>query len=216
MDFLRLRNKMVDEQVAARGITDENVLEALRRVPRHEFIPHESEDLAYSDCPVAIGEGQTISQPYMVALMTQCLKLDKTTRVFEVGTGSGYQTAVLAELCREVYSVERIETLVDRARRRLRELKYTNIKIVRGDGSLGGVESSQLFDAVIITAAAPARLDHFFVQLAPDGKMVVPIGNRMSQTLKLFTKSQDDRIIEESVCGCTFVPLIGEYGWPEN
>ena len=216
MDFLRLRNKMVDEQVVARGITDENVLEALRRVPRHEFIPHESVDLAYRDCPVAIGEGQTISQPYMVALMTQCLKLDKTARVFEVGTGSGYQTAILAELCQEVYSVERIETLADHARRRLRELKYTNIEIVHGDGSLGGAESSQLFDAVIITAAAPARLDHLFAQLAPDGRMVVPIGDRVSQTLKLFTKSQNDSIIEELVCGCTFVPLIGEYGWPKN
>ncbi|MCK5260153.1 MAG: protein-L-isoaspartate(D-aspartate) O-methyltransferase [Candidatus Omnitrophica bacterium] len=216
MDLARLRNKMVDEQIAARGITDERLLNALRRVPRHEFVPKEAEDLAYRDCPVPIGEGQTISQPFMVALMTQCLDLNKTKRVLEVGTGSGYQTAILAELCQEVCSIERIGVLAECARQRLVKLKYTNVKIVHGDGSLGGAESPQLFDAAIITAAAPARLDHFFAQLASDGKMVVPIGDRFSQTLKLFTKSRDEGIIEESVCGCTFVPLIGEYGWPHS
>jgi protein-L-isoaspartate(D-aspartate) O-methyltransferase len=210
--FEILRNKMVDEQVAVRGIADECVLKALRRVPRHEFIPEEAIDLAYEDCPVSIGEGQTISQPFMVALMTQCLALDRSKRVLEIGTGSGYQTAILAELCCEVYSIERIKTLADSARQRLQKLDYTNVKILHGDGSLGGTACSQPFDAIMVTAASPARLDHLFIELAPEGKLVVPIGDRSSQTLKLFTKS-DDRIIEESLCGCTFVPLIGEYGW---
>ena len=215
MDFQNLRNKMVEEQIVARGITDRGVLDALRRVPRHEFVPKEAIDLAYKDCPVSIGEGQTISQPFMVALMTQCLDLNKLKRVLEVGTGSGYQTAILAELCKEVCSIERIETFVKRAKKKLRKLNYTNVKILLGDGSLGGPENSQHFDAIIITAASPARLDHLFLQLATDGRLVVPIGDRSSQILKLFTTSQG-RIIEKSVCSCTFVPLIGEYGWPRN
>ena len=211
--FEVLRNKMVDEQIAARGITDEAVLEALRRVPRHEFVPKEAVDLAYKDCPVAIGEGQTISQPFMVALMTQCLGLNKSKRVLEIGTGSGYQTAILAELCYEVCSIERIKALADAARQRLGKLNYTNVKIFHGDGSLGGAESPQLFDAIMVTAASPGRLEHLIIELAPEGRLVVPIGDRASQTLKLFTKSQG-RILEESVCSCAFVPLIGEYGWP--
>ena len=212
MDFCNLRYAMVMEQIAARGITDENVLEALCRVPRHEFVPKEAVEKAYEDCPVPIGEGQTISQPYMVALMTQCLDLNKDKRVLEVGTGSGYQTAILAELCKKVYSIERVEMLVKRSREKLQELNYTNIEIVLGDGTLGWPDMSQFFDAIIITAASPGRLDHLFQQLTSEGRLVAPLGDRFSQTLKLFIKAKD-RMIEESVCACTFVPLIGEYGW---
>lgn len=215
MDFRQLRNKMVEEQIAARGITDEGVLRAMRRVPRHQFIPEELVRLAYRDCPVAIGEGQTISQPYMVALMTQCLDLNKDKVVLEVGTGSGYQAAILAELCKEVYSIERIEALVGQARQRLKQLNYSNVNVIQGDGSSGGPESPASFDGIIVTAASPNRLDRLLSRLSPEGKMVVPIGDRYGQTLKLFTNSNNG-IVEESVCGCTFVPLIGEYGWPDK
>lgn len=213
MDFEKLRNKMVEEQIMARGITDTAVLEAMRRVPRHEFVPKESAAGAYDDRPLPIGEGQTISQPYMVALMTQSLDLNKKKRVLEVGTGSGYQTAVLAELSREVCSVERIGALVDRARQTLRRLNYTNVKIFLGDGTKGLPEAPQPFDAIIITAASPARPDQLFAQMAAGGRMVVPVGDRFGQILMLFTKAKG-RIAEKAVCGCTFVPLIGEYGWP--
>jgi protein-L-isoaspartate(D-aspartate) O-methyltransferase len=212
MDFAHLRNKMVEDQIVARGITDVGVIEAMRRVPRHEFIPEEAIELAYNDCPIPIGEGQTISQPYMVALMTQCLGLNKLARVLEVGTGSGYQTAVLAELCKEVYSIERIESLANCARQRLERLDYKNITIIHGDGSLGEPESPQQTNAIIVTAASPGNLDHLFLQLSPSGKLVVPVGDRENQILKLFTKSQN-RTIEEPICGCRFVPLIGQYGW---
>lgn len=211
MDFQALRNRMVEEQICARGITDTAVLDAMRQVPRHEFVPGESVDKAYEDYPIPIGEGQTISQPYIVALMTQCLDLNKKKRVFEIGTGSGYQTAILAELCKEVYSMERIQTLVERAKQTLKELNYRNTKIFLGDGTLG-LSDERLFDAIIITAASPDRPDHLFSQLAVEGQMIVPIGDRFSQILKLFTKTKN-QITEEAVCGCTFVPLIGQYGW---
>ena len=202
---------MVEEQIYARGNTYTAVMDAMRRVPRHEFVPRESEDKAYEDYPIPIGEGQTISQPYIVALMTQCLDLNKKKRVFEIGTGSGYQTAILAELCKEVYSIERIKALVERAKQTLKELNYRNAKIFLGDGT-SGLSDERLFDAIIITAASPDRPDHLFSQLAVEGRMVVPIGDRFSQILKLFTKTKN-RITEEAVCGCTFVPLIGQYGW---
>jgi len=212
MDFRKLRNEMVNGQIKARGITDTAVLEALRRVPRHEFVPEGSIGEAYEDRPLAIGDGQTISQPYIVALMTQCLDLNKNKRVLEIGTGSGYQTAVLAELCKEVLSVERIEALVDRARETLQGLNYGNVKIFLGDGTLGLPDEQNSFDAIIITAASPGRPDYLLSQLASRGKLVVPMGDRFSQRLMLFSKTED-HITEEVICGCTFVPLIGKYGW---
>lgn len=212
MDFQKLRNEMVDGQIKARGITDAAVLEVLRRVPRHEFVLKETTGRAYNDYPISIGEGQTISQPYIVALMTQCLDLNRNKRALEIGTGSGYQTAILAELCREVLSIERIEVLVQRARQTLRRLDYSNIKIFLGDGSLGLPDELKPFDAIIVTAASPDRPDDLLSQLAPEGRLVVPIGDRFGQRLTLFTKTKD-KIVEEVVCGCTFVPLIGKYGW---
>jgi len=215
MDFQALRHKMVEEQLKARGIGDAAVLGAMERVPRHKFIPDTLKSMAYDDCPVPIGEGQTVSQPYIVALMTQCLGLNKEKRVLEVGTGSGYQAAILAELSREVYSVERIEALAERARWMFQNLKYKNIKVFSGDGSLGLPDESQPFDAVIVTAASPRPPEHLFEQLSSGGRLVVPVGGRFSQTLTLFTKV-DDQITEEVLCGCVFVPLIGKYGWPLN
>lgn len=206
---------MVERQIVARGITDAGVIAAMRRVPRHLFVPKDMAARAYEDCPVPIGAGQTISQPYMVALMTQCLHLNKSKRVLEVGTGSGYQAAVLAELSKEVYTIERIEELLLRARQTLHHLRYTNIKTFIGDGNLGVEDEDILFDAMMVTAASRRQPDRLFAQLAPDGRMVVPMGDRFSQSLMVFTKKKD-RITEESVCSCTFVPLIGEYGWPLN
>lgn len=206
---------MVDKQVVARGITDAGVIEAMRRVPRHLFVPKDMVSRAYEDCPVSIGGGQTISQPYMVALMTQCLNLSKDKSVLEVGTGSGYQAAVLAELSKEVYTIERIEELQIRARQTLHNLRYTNIKSFIGDGNLGVEDKDILFDAIMLTAASKRPPDRLIAQLAVNGKMVVPMGDRFSQSLMVFTK-KENRIVEESVCNCTFVPLIGEYGWPLN
>jgi protein-L-isoaspartate(D-aspartate) O-methyltransferase len=215
MEFQRLREQMVGQQILARGIMDAHVIAAMRRVPRHLFVPKDMVSRAYEDCAVPIGEGQTISQPYMVALMTQCLMLNKDKRVLEIGTGSGYQAAVLAELSREVYTIERIEGLLKQARRTLHNLKYTNIRSFVGDGNFGLEDNDLLFDAIIITAASKKPPDRLLAQLAVNGKMVVPMGDRFSQSLMVFTKNED-RITEESVCHCTFVPLIGEYGWPLN
>ena len=212
MDFVQLRDHMVEKQIRARGITQAAVLEALRRVPRHAFVPEEMMDRAYEDGPLSIGEGQTISQPYIVALMTQSLNLDKTKRVLEVGTGCGYQTAVLAELCGKVFTIERIESLIKRARQTFKKCRYTNIKFFLGDGTLGLPESDAPFDAIMVTAATPARPDHLLAQLALNGRLVAPVGDRSNQTLMLFTNTPG-QVIEEVLCGCTFVPLIGEHGW---
>jgi protein-L-isoaspartate(D-aspartate) O-methyltransferase len=212
MDFRNLRNKMVTEQIASRGITDPGVLEALRRVYRHEFVPNELQHKAYEDCPIPIGDGQTISQPYMVALMTQCLALNKNKCALEIGTGSGYQTAILAELCKEVYSIECVTALAEQAKRRLERMDYSNIHIRIGDGTLGWPAMPQFFEAIIITAASPGKPEHLLSQLAPDGRLAAPLGDRYSQMLTLFTKIKDG-FTEESICACTFVPLIGRHGW---
>lgn len=212
MDFQKAGDKMVEEQIMARGITDAAVLEVMRRVPRHKFVPPDVVHRAYDDDPLPIGEGQTISQPYIVALMTQCLELNKHKVVLEIGTGCGYQTAILAQLCKQVYSVERIAVLGERAQQTLQELKYTNIKIFLGDGTLGLSEEYRPFDGIIVTAASPARPDHLLAQLATPGRLVVPVGDRSAQRLMVYEK-QDKCIVEEAVCGCVFVPLIGAYGW---
>ena len=204
---------MVEEQISARGIKDELVLQAMRLVPRHKFVPAGEVPRAYEDCPLPIGEGQTISQPYMVALMAQCLAVDETKRVFEIGTGSGYQAAVLAQLSREVHTVERVEGLLLRARQTFEELGYANIKAFSGDGNRWQEVAGQSFDAILITAAAQKRPDRLISCLPAGGRLVVPLGDRHHQTLMIFTKS-GGHVIEKTVCGCTFVPLIGEYGWP--
>ena len=215
VDFKKLRNKMVDEQIMSRGITDEHVLEAMRMVPRHRFVPKSKIGRAYEDCALPIGEGQTISQPYMVALMTQCLDLNRQKRVLEVGTGSGYQAAILAELSKEVYTVERIKKLLIKATQTLNDLHYTNIKTLVGDGNSGFDDNELYFDAIVITAASQKKPDRLLSRLTENGKLIVPMGNLFKQSLMVFTKTAG-RIFESSVCSCIFVPLIGEYGWPLN
>jgi protein-L-isoaspartate(D-aspartate) O-methyltransferase len=204
---------MVEEQLVRRGITDARVLDAMRRISRHVFVEEALRDRAYGDHPLPIGEGQTISQPYMVAAMTQLLKLEGTEKVLEIGTGSGYQTAILAALARRVCSVERLPALAARARRVLEELGSTNVIIKTGDGSFGWPDEAP-FDRVLVTAGAPQVPAPLFQQLAEGGRLVVPVGELQSQTLFLVEKV-DGRMRTSTDCGCVFVKLIGKYGWEE-
>lgn len=212
-DYERLRNLMVDTQLASRGINDKRVLAAMRKVPRHLFVPEESRWQAYEDMALPIGEGQTISQPYMVAIMTQLLELRGDEKVLEIGTGSGYQAAILAELAREVYTIERIEALGGKVEALLRELGYWNIYVFIGDGTKG-LEEKSPFDRIIITAAAPKIPTCLVSQLNDGGIIVAPVGQRFSQLLIKVRKSKD-ALDEEYSTPCIFVPLIGEYGWKD-
>jgi protein-L-isoaspartate(D-aspartate) O-methyltransferase len=205
------RSRMVEHQLRQRGIKDPRLLAVMERVPRHRFLPDPDDPGAYDDHPLPIGQGQTISQPYMVALMTECLAPGSQDRLLEIGAGSGYQAAVLAELAAEVYSVERHEPLADRARRLLAELGYDNLHIVLGDGTLGHPEAAP-YDGIVVTAAAPIAAKPWLDQLAEGGRLVVPIGDRFGQMLTLFRK-KDDQVSRKEVCGCVFVPLIGAHGW---
>jgi protein-L-isoaspartate(D-aspartate) O-methyltransferase len=205
---------MVEEQIAGRGIRAERLLNAFKKVERHTFLPAELRDSAYSDFPLPIGEGQTISQPYIVALMTECLNLQGSGKVLEIGTGSGYQTAILAELSREVYTIERFDVLSKAAEGILKALGYTNIKMKVGDGTLGWQEYAP-FERIIVTAAAPGVPLPLAGQLAENGKMVLPLGESFSQVLTVVEKKQG-RLQEQEVCGCVFVPLVGQYSWPEG
>jgi protein-L-isoaspartate(D-aspartate) O-methyltransferase len=202
---------MVDT-LAERGIKDEGVLNAFRKVPRHLFLDEALWPQAYSDHPLPIGEKQTISQPYIVALMTEALELTGTEKVLEVGTGSGYQTAILAELADQVYSIERIPGLAKRARKTLDQLKHTNVIIRIGDGTEGWRDESP-FTGVIVTASAPDVPDPLLKQLAPSGRLVIPIGDEQFQDLMLYTKKGADQYDQESLGGCRFVKLIGHHGW---
>jgi protein-L-isoaspartate(D-aspartate) O-methyltransferase len=204
---------MVEEQLAGRGITDARVLDAMRRVPRHRFVEEALRDRAYGDHPLPIGEGQTISQPYMVAAMTQLLRLTGREKVLEIGTGSGYQTAILAELARRVCSIERLPTLATRARRTLEVLGYTNAVVRTGDGTYGWPDEAP-FDRILVTAAAPSVPAPLFQQLTEGGRMVVPVGQTQSQTLTVVDKV-DGRMRTSADCGCVFVKLVGKYGWEE-
>lgn len=212
MDFTKLRQEMVETQIVERGIKSAGVIEAMREIPRHEFAPDETKNRAYEDAPVYIGEGQTMSQPYMVALMTQSLNLNKIDKVLEIGTGSGYQTAVLAEMSDEVYTVERNSRLSQRARLILDKMGYTNIRFHVGDGTQAWPQGDLKFDAVLVTAASPKVPDPLWKQLTDRGRIVIPLGDRTHQTLWLLTKSKSG-IKEEKICSCVFVPLIGEHGW---
>lgn len=212
MDHQKKRQTMVNDQIMARGVKDQAVLEAMRKVPREAFVPEAQAFNAYDDRALSIGEGQTISQPYMVALMTECLDLKPDDCVLEIGTGSGYQTAILAEICHEVYTIERITALSQRAQELLKEMGYQNIHFLVADGTLGIEEKQNSFDGIIITSAAPKTPVHMFDQLKEGGRLVIPIGSRDSQMLKLFIK-HDGKISEEDICSCVFVPLIGQYGW---
>lgn len=214
MDYDILRKHMVEEQIIARGIKNKKVLEAFYKVPRHRFISDELRDNAYSDYPIPIGEGQTISQPYIVALMTECLDLSGAEKVLEIGTGSGYQTAILSELTKRVYSIERVTNLAKRAEAVLNELGYKNIWIKIGDGTLGWPEESP-FDRVIITAASPHIPPPLVEQLSEKGKIVIPLGETFSQVLTVAEK-KNNKLQYQQVCGCVFVPLVGKYGWKNN
>lgn len=213
-DFSILRKKMVEEQLLPRGIKDPRVLQAFQKVPRHKFVPEKYQDCAYGDFPLAIGEGQTISQPYMVALMTECLELSGGEHILEIGTGSGYQAAILAELTAQVYSIERVAVLAERARTLLRDLGYDNIHIKVDDGTLGWQKNAP-YDRIIITAGAPDIPEPLIEQLNINGKLVIPIGSKFSQVLTVVTKYKTG-IQTEEICGCVFVPLLGRYGWEDD
>jgi len=208
------RQKMVDSQLRSRGIRNVEVLRAMEKIPRHLFIDEGLLDRSYSDGPLPIGERQTISQPYMVALMTEALALQGSEKVLEIGTGSGYQTAILAELADRVLSIERLASLATKARKALESLNYYNVLIRVGDGTYGWIEEAP-FDAIIVTAGAPDVPEPLKKQLAPKGRLVIPVGDRHVQTLLRFTRLSEDPgdIRTEDLGGCRFVDLIGEYGW---
>jgi protein-L-isoaspartate(D-aspartate) O-methyltransferase len=212
--FATLRQKMVDAQLRARGIRDERVLAAMGKVPRHLFVADEYGDSAYEDHPLPIGSGQTVSQPYIVAFMLEALALDGSETVLEVGTGSGYLTALLAELARQVYSVERIESLARAADGMLQRLGYGNASLMVGDGSLGLVEYAP-FDGIVVSAAAPIIPQPLLEQLVDGGRMVIPVGPAHAQELKLVRK-QGGRVTVANLEGCRFVPLIGQQGYGEG
>lgn len=209
--YAALRERMVDQQIRARGVVDPRVLAAMRKVPRHLFIPQFLWDQAYNDYPLPIGEDQTISQPYIVALMTELLEIKETDRVLEIGTGSGYQAAILAELAAAVFSIDRVGGLADQARLVLDSLGYTNVKIRVGDGTLGWPEEMP-FDAIIVTAGAPKVPRPLTEQLALGGRLVIPVGDIWSQTLTCVRKTESGLKFEYHG-GCRFVRLIGKYGW---
>ncbi len=212
--FAGLRDRMVDQQIRARGVVDPRVLQAVRKVPRHLFIPRHLWDQAYNDYPLPIGADQTISQPYIVALMTEILELKATDRVLELGTGSGYQAAILAELAAEVYSIDRMGDLAKRAKSVLDSLGYANVQIRVGDGTLGWPEAAP-FDGIIVTAGAPKVPRPLTEQLALGGRLVIPVGDMFSQTLTCVRKTESGLKFEYHG-GCRFVRLIGKYGWPEG
>lgn len=210
LEYLRMR--MVEEQLAGRDIKDKKVLDVFRKVPRHRFVDPAMYDEAYGDFPLSIGKGQTISQPYIVALMVQVLELTQKDKVLEIGTGSGYETAILAELAGDIFSIERIEPLANKAKDILRDLGYTNIHIKVGDGTLGWQEFLP-FDKIIVTASSLTVPEPLLAQLSGTGKLVMPVGPRFTQRLMLLEKDINGEVTEKDICGCVFVPLIGDYGW---
>ncbi|MCA9069697.1 MAG: protein-L-isoaspartate(D-aspartate) O-methyltransferase [Planctomycetaceae bacterium] len=205
---LRLCDKLRD-----RGITDERVLAAISRVPRERFVPAELHDDAYADIALPIGEGQTISQPYIVALMTQSLMLTGEETVLEIGTGSGYQASVLSQLCRWVITVERLRKLAEPTQVLLQELNVSNVTFYIGDGTLGCPDLAP-YDGILVTAAAPDIPAPLFEQLQEGGRLIIPVGTVEEQTLLRVTK-KNNRPVSEALCECRFVKLIGEAGWPE-
>jgi protein-L-isoaspartate(D-aspartate) O-methyltransferase len=211
--YARHREQMVARQIEARNIRDPLVLNAMRRVPRHLFVSEALRHKAYEDYPLPIGEQQTISQPYIVAEMTQALSLKPTDRVLEIGTGSGYQAAILAEIVYRVYTIERIHALYVQARRLFDQLRYHNIVTRYSDGTKGWPAESP-FDAIIVTAGAPRVPSVLMSQLAPGGRMVVPVGDHYVQELVQIVKDPNGHQ-QSSLGGCRFVKLIGEDGWKE-
>jgi protein-L-isoaspartate(D-aspartate) O-methyltransferase len=208
------RQHMVDTQIIPRGIKDQRVINAMRKIPRHLFLDEAFWPQAYEDHPLPIGEKQTISQPYIVAIMTEALQLTGTETVLEIGAGSGYQTAILAELTEQVYTIERIPSIAKRARKTFDQLQYRNIIITIRDGTAGWKEHSP-YDSIIVTAASPGAPKPLLEQLATGGRLVIPIGDEFTQELIVYKKEDENEFKEENYGGCRFVKLIGEYGWKE-
>ncbi|UCD40993.1 MAG: protein-L-isoaspartate(D-aspartate) O-methyltransferase [Chloroflexota bacterium] len=208
------RLRMVEEQFVRRDITDKRVLDAMRKVPRHIFVPEEHRHLAYSDCPLPIGQNQTISQPYIVALMTQMLALKGDEVVLEIGTGSGYQAAVLSLVAKEVYTIERYEILAQRALESIKQLDVKNVTVQVGDGTLGWPEHAP-YDAILATAAAPNVPQPLLDQLADGGRLVIPVGGRIGQYLESWFR-EGDKFRHEQTVAVAFVPLLGKHGWKDN
>jgi protein-L-isoaspartate(D-aspartate) O-methyltransferase len=211
--YERQREEMVRSQIKARGIKDPEVLAAFRRVPRHLFVSEALRDQAYGDYPLPIGEQQTISQPYIVAEMTQALELEKDDRVLEIGTGSGYQAAILAEIVYRVYTIERIRSLHIQARSLFDKLQYHNIVTRYGDGTKGWQQESP-FNAIIVTAGAPEIPESLADQLVVGGRLVVPVGNQHTQELIKIDR-RENSYRQTNLGGCRFVKLVGEFGWKE-
>lgn len=210
MDFSAARSRMVETQLKPRGIRSAAVLRAFLAVPRHEFVPEDLAGDAYRDCPLPIGEGQTISQPYMVATMTEALAVDPGLRILEIGTGSGYQAAILVSMGARVYSIERLPAIACAAEERLARLGY-RVELRVGDGTLGWPEAAP-FDRIVVTAGAPSLPAPLVEQLVPGGRLVIPIDEGFSQVLRVF-ELDPAGLTEERREHCTFVPLIGEHGW---
>ncbi len=211
MNFEIARKRMVESQLIARGIKDKRVIDAMLRVPRHLFVEEAMAAQAYSDSPLPIGEKQTISQPYMVALMTELLMLSGGERVLEIGTGSGYQAAILATIVDRVYTVERYRTLALQARKVLDSLGLLNVNLKIADGSNGWADEAP-FDAIVVTAGAPDVPPQLLQQLTVGGRLVIPVGSQYEQVLKRVTRTADSFLSEQSV-GCRFVKLVGKAGW---
>lgn len=205
---------MVEKQLQARGISDEKVLAAMSKIPRHLFVAPSLKMKAYSNSALPIEESQTISQPYMVAVMTQALQIKGGERVLEIGAGSGYQAAVLAEMGARVFTIERIPRLATAARKLLESLGYQNIAVIAGDGTLGWPEFAP-YDRIIVTAGAPNIPEKLLAQLKDEGIMVIPVGDKFGQTLKIIQRKGNTAITRDSV-KCIFVPLIGKEGWDKN
>jgi protein-L-isoaspartate(D-aspartate) O-methyltransferase len=212
MHFEAQRREMVALQIRDRGVRSERVLAAMSTVPRHEFVPANQTAAAYSDQALPIGDGQTISQPYVVAAMTQALSLTGSEHVLEIGGGSGYQAAVLALLAREVVAIEFVPQLAEAARERLAHLGYANVRVEQGDGSLGWPAGAP-YDAILVAAGAPAIPAPLVAQLAEGGRLIIPVGSAEEQNLLCVVK-RGDQIMQESLFVCRFVPLRGHHGWP--
>jgi len=212
IDFQAARKRMVERQISGRGITSPRILEAFLDTPRHLFVPKAQLLFAYEDSPLPIGKGQTISQPYIVAYMTKYLNLESNQRVLEIGTGSGYQAAILGKLAREVYSVERHPSLAESAEQLFQELGYKNIQVHVGDGTRGLPDFAP-YDAIMVTAAAPEVPGPLLDQLVDGGRLIMPVGGRIGQVLHLYQR-QGEEFTRDDLTPVAFVPLIGAHGWP--
>lgn len=212
MNLENARKRMVENQIVARGINDRRLIDAMLKVPRHIFVEEAMASQSYSDSALPIGEKQTISQPYMVALMTETLQLTGTEKVLEIGTGSGYQTAILAKLAARVYTIERIRSLALKARKALDSLGFLNVNLRIEDGT-GGWEAEAPFDAILVTAGAPDVPQQLIDQLSTGGRLVIPVGTQLDQVLVRLTKGTDGSVTRENLGNCRFVKLIGQFGW---